>query len=238
MKWDGEEMFSKHCTLCLFCMLTELWLEWVEDELPLVSTSIPEALQDLRELFERAVEDYLCEWTISTHPPTPLLSSTTSPTPHILSPISLHYFHSHLPHLTHFLTHLHTHPPHLLIHLHALFPSSPPHHLHTHLSPPHPSLSSTSLALTSTFSIHHPSHSPSSPSHFAAVHLWMLFAKFALEKFSAFPEGMEFPRDIFEKAIIACGLHVSSVSQQKCVILYNAIAGSTLCDLGVIVTRS
>ena len=86
----------------LFPISEELWLEWVEDELPLVSTSIPEALQDLRELFERAVEDYL------------------------------------------------------------------------------------------------------------SVHLWMLFAKFALEKFSAFPEGMEFPRDIFEKAIIACGLHVSS----------------------------
>ena len=153
MKWDGEEMFNKHCTLCLFCMLTELWLEWVEDELPLVSTSIPEALQDLRELFERAVEDYLCEWTISTHPPH---FSPPQPHPHhtsfhpspctISTPTSL------------------TSPtfsptsPHLLIHLHALFPSSPPHHLHTHLSPPHPSLSSTSLALTSTFSIHHPSH--------------------------------------------------------------------------------
>ncbi|KAL5475045.1 hypothetical protein EMCRGX_G027093 [Ephydatia muelleri] len=93
----------------LFPLSEELWLEWVEDELPLVSASIPETLKDMRELFERAVEDYL------------------------------------------------------------------------------------------------------------SVQLWLLFAKFALEKFSAFPEGMEFPRDIFEKAIIACGLHVSSAG-----LLWNA----------------
>ena len=74
--------------------------------------------------------------------------------------------------------------------------------------------------------------SPSPSSYSVAVQLWLLFAKFALEKFSAFSEGMEFPRDIFEKAIIACGLHVSSVSH------VTPLAGSIPCDLGAIVTRS
>ena len=37
----------------------ELWLEWLKDELPLAS--VPEASMELRQLFERATEDYLCE---------------------------------------------------------------------------------------------------------------------------------------------------------------------------------
>lgn len=40
------------------CIL-ELWLEWLQDELPLVS--VPEASMELRQVFERATEDYLCE---------------------------------------------------------------------------------------------------------------------------------------------------------------------------------
>ncbi len=35
-----------------------LWLEWIHDELPLAS--VPEALEDLKSLFAKAVEDYLC----------------------------------------------------------------------------------------------------------------------------------------------------------------------------------
>ena len=42
------------------CVCTlEMWLEWIRDELPLVS--IPEASTELRQLFERATKDYLCE---------------------------------------------------------------------------------------------------------------------------------------------------------------------------------
>ena len=41
--------------------LTEIWLQWVRDELPLCS--LPEAALQLRLLFETAVDDYLCEWS-------------------------------------------------------------------------------------------------------------------------------------------------------------------------------
>ena len=36
----------------------ELWLGWLQDELPLVT--VPEASVELRQLFERATADYLC----------------------------------------------------------------------------------------------------------------------------------------------------------------------------------
>ena len=41
--------------------------------------------------------------------------------------------------------------------------------------------------------------------------VWLEYAKFAVEQMSVMPEGMEFPRDVFERGIIACGLHVSEV---------------------------
>ena len=44
-----------------------------------------------------------------------------------------------------------------------------------------------------------------------AVPVWLEYAKFAVDKMSVMPEGMEFPRDVFERAIIACGLHVNQV---------------------------
>ena len=40
-------------------LLEELWLQWIGDELPLCS--IPEAAMEMKELFETAVKDYLCE---------------------------------------------------------------------------------------------------------------------------------------------------------------------------------
>ena len=40
-----------------------MWLGWIRDELPLVS--IPEASLELRQLFERATEDYLCMLPLS-----------------------------------------------------------------------------------------------------------------------------------------------------------------------------
>ena len=43
-------------------LILELWLEWLRDELPLVS--VPEAGMELRQLFERATEDYLCEFRV------------------------------------------------------------------------------------------------------------------------------------------------------------------------------
>ena len=43
----------------IFCRgMLGMWLEWIRDELPLVS--IPEASVELRQLFERATKDYLC----------------------------------------------------------------------------------------------------------------------------------------------------------------------------------
>ena len=41
--------------------------------------------------------------------------------------------------------------------------------------------------------------------------VWLEYAKFAVERMSVMSEGMEFPRDVFERGIIACGLHVSEV---------------------------
>ena len=46
---------------------------------------------------------------------------------------------------------------------------------------------------------------------FVAVDIWLLYAQFAMERFSAMPDGMEFPRKVFEKAIVACGIHCSKV---------------------------
>ena len=241
-----------------------------------MSASIPETLQDMRELFERAVEDYLCEWTMLTYPHLPISTPTPSSTssshlpsltfspilhPHLTLPFSLNLlcpspssYSALLPHLTlpfslillcpspssysALLPHL-TLPfslillcpspssysallPHLTLpfSLILLCPSPSSYSaLLPHLTLPFslillcPSPSSYSALLphlTLPFSLILLCPSPSSYS--VAVRLWLLFAKFALEKFSAFSEGMEFPRDIFEKAIIACGLHVSSVS--------------------------
>ena len=41
-------------------------MEWLRDELPLAS--LPEGIEELKELFDRAVGDYLCEYGwIDTH---------------------------------------------------------------------------------------------------------------------------------------------------------------------------
>jgi hypothetical protein len=47
------------------------------------------------------------------------------------------------------------------------------------------------------------------PEHFAAaVKVWLEYVQFAVEKMSIMPEGVEFPRDVFERGMVACGLHV------------------------------
>jgi hypothetical protein len=84
--------------------LTEgMWLEWIRDELPLVS--IPEASLELRQLFERATEDYL------------------------------------------------------------------------------------------------------------SVEVWLQYAQFAMDQMSVVSEGVTFPRDVCERAIVRCGLHVSKAGE-------------------------
>lgn len=53
---------------------------------------------------------------------------------------------------------------------------------------------------------------PSSLTPFpSAVPVWLEYAKFAVEKMSLMLDGMEFPRDVFERGIVASGLHVSQV---------------------------
>ena len=41
-----------------------------------------------------------------------------------------------------------------------------------------------------------------------AVMVWLQYAQFAMDNLSAVPEGLAFPREVFERAIVACGLHI------------------------------
>ncbi len=58
----------------------------------------------------------------------------------------------------------------------------------------------------------------------AAVPVWLEYAKFAVDKMSLMPEGMEFPRDVFERAIVACGLHVSQVRMYHLYVVHVVIS--------------
>ncbi len=42
-----------------------------------------------------------------------------------------------------------------------------------------------------------------------AVMVWLQYTQFAMDKLSAVPEGLSFPREVFERAIVGCGLHVA-----------------------------
>ena len=42
----------------------------------------------------------------------------------------------------------------------------------------------------------------------SAVNVWLAYSQFAVDKMSVLPEGVAFPRDVFERAVTACGLHV------------------------------
>ena len=42
-----------------------------------------------------------------------------------------------------------------------------------------------------------------------AVPVWLQYAQFAVEHMSLMPGGVAFPREVFEKAIVSCGLHVA-----------------------------
>ncbi len=43
---------------------------------------------------------------------------------------------------------------------------------------------------------------------YIAVPIWLEFAQFTVSQMSLMPEGIEYPRDVFERGIVACGLHV------------------------------
>ena len=42
-----------------------------------------------------------------------------------------------------------------------------------------------------------------------AVPVWLQYAQFAIEHMSLMPGGVAFPREVFEKAIVSCGLHIA-----------------------------
>ena len=44
-----------------------------------------------------------------------------------------------------------------------------------------------------------------------AIQMWVLYCQFAVDKMEMFDEGVEFVRDIFERAVLACGQHVTKV---------------------------
>ena len=48
-----------HTYYPLLCCILEHWLSWLQDEIPLAS--VEEACLNLRKLFDRAVDDYLCK---------------------------------------------------------------------------------------------------------------------------------------------------------------------------------
>lgn len=42
----------------------------------------------------------------------------------------------------------------------------------------------------------------------------MLYCQFAVDKMETFEEGVEFVRDVFERAVTACGQHVTKVMKR------------------------
>ena len=42
--------------------------------------------------------------------------------------------------------------------------------------------------------------------------VWLMYAQFAVQKMDKFEEGIAFPRNVFERAITASGLHASKVT--------------------------
>ena len=49
------------------------------------------------------------------------------------------------------------------------------------------------------------------PLDLSAPGVWVLYCQFAVDKMDKFEEGIEFPREVFERAIKSCGLHVTKV---------------------------
>ena len=46
---------------------------------------------------------------------------------------------------------------------------------------------------------------------FTAVEVWLQYVQFTMDQMSVVSEGVAFPRDVCERAIVRCGLHVSKV---------------------------
>lgn len=47
-----------------------------------------------------------------------------------------------------------------------------------------------------------------------AIQVWVLYCQFAVDKMEMFEEGVEFVRDVFERAVTACGQHVTKVMKR------------------------
>ena len=48
-----------------------------------------------------------------------------------------------------------------------------------------------------------------------AIQVWVLYCQFAVDKMEQFEEGVEFVRDVFERAVTACGQHVTKVMRSQ-----------------------
>jgi len=46
-----------------------------------------------------------------------------------------------------------------------------------------------------------------------AIQVWVLYCQFAVDKMEVFEEGVEFVRGVFERAVTACGQHVTKVTK-------------------------
>lgn len=44
-----------------------------------------------------------------------------------------------------------------------------------------------------------------------AIQVWVLYCQFAVDKMEMFEDGVEFVRSVFDRAVMACGQHVTKV---------------------------
>ena len=44
-----------------------------------------------------------------------------------------------------------------------------------------------------------------------AIQVWVLYCQFAVDKMEMFEEGVEFVREVFKRAVMTCGQHVTKV---------------------------
>ncbi len=52
-------------TMVLYhCYYTELWLDWIRDEMKIVDSDSSEDREKIYKYFQRATKDYMCEYSI------------------------------------------------------------------------------------------------------------------------------------------------------------------------------
>lgn len=54
--------------------------------------------------------------------------------------------------------------------------------------------------------------------------MWVLYCQFAVDKMEVFEEGVEFVRGVFERAVTACGQHVTKVIKLLMIALVIVVA--------------